>query len=97
MLKLQLEEYREEIKQRITETNEKIERTNETLVQFRQEIIYKILDVEDKKNESWNTKYSLFLKENFEKIHGKVDEQYNQIETNLGQVQGQVKDNQEKI
>ena len=31
------------------------------------------------------------------KLHDKVDEQYNQIETNLGQVQGQVKDNREKI
>ena len=46
-LKQQLEEYREEIKQKITKTNEKIEWTNDTLIQFREETINQINNVED--------------------------------------------------
>ena len=95
-VKQQLEEYIEEIMNRITETNKKVEKTDENLIQFREEIINKINDVED------NNKTSIGIlkkdtQEQFEILQNKVDEHYHQVEINVGQVQSQVTDNREKI
>ena len=95
-LRQQLEDYTEQVKQQIMETNKRIESTNEVVLQFREDLINQINNVED------NNKIRVEIlqqetQEKLKKLNDKMEEQIEHIGNDLGQVRHQVTHNKERI
>ena len=81
----QLTEYREELKQTVMETEEKIERTNETVLQVREEILTKVNEAEgESKRRIEGLQQETTNK--FEQVQTRTEERYNQLDASVSEV-----------
>ena len=91
-----MDKYNEEIKQQIAETNERLEQTNETIIQCRVEVDAKIDQVEDDNR----IRVDEIRQETHKKLDGmqsNISEKIEQINDEMDQVKNQVNNNKEKI
>ena len=86
----------EAVKQQIAETNERLDRTNEALLQFREDIITQINNVEDN-NRIRIEVVQQETQEKVAKLQESISEQIEHLDNNIGQIRSQVNRNNERI
>lgn len=91
-----VDRHNEAVKQQIAETNERLDQTNEALLQLREDILTQIKNVED------NNKIRIAVlqqetQEKLEKIQENISGQMEHINNDPGQVKNQVSHNSERI